>query len=42
LELELILADHDQITRRLEKLEKDLKKKERAAAGAGKNGAGEV
>src|SRR6267154_1518490 len=27
LELELILADHDQITRRLEKLEKDLKKK---------------
>src|ERR1700719_1449753 len=27
LELELILADHDQITRRLERLEKDLKKK---------------
>ncbi len=27
LELELILSDHDQITRRLEKLEKDLKKK---------------
>src|SRR6267154_2797436 len=27
LELELILADHDQIMRRLEKLEKDLKKK---------------
>src|ERR1700730_14383679 len=26
LELELILADHDQITRRLERLEKDLKK----------------
>src|ERR1700720_4040453 len=27
LELELILADHDQITRRLERLDKDLKKK---------------
>ena len=27
LELELILSDHDQITRRLERLEKDLKKK---------------
>src|SRR3979490_2438014 len=27
LELELILADHDQITRRLERLEKNLKKK---------------
>src|ERR1700758_2074324 len=27
LELELILADHDQITRRLERVEKDLKKK---------------
>src|ERR1700720_1449446 len=31
LELELILADHDQITRRLEKLEKDLKKKREPA-----------
>jgi ribosome-binding ATPase len=36
LELELILADHDQITRRLEKLEKDLKKKKEPALEAEK------
>src|SRR5258708_1902487 len=33
LDLELLLADHDQVVRRLEKLEKDLKKKREAARG---------
>lgn len=37
LELELILSDHDQITRRLERLEKDLKKKSEPALLAEKN-----
>src|ERR1700724_4758867 len=31
LDLELLLADHDQVVRRLEKLEKDLKKKREPA-----------
>lgn len=37
LELELILSDHDQITRRLERLEKDLKKKSDPVLVAEKN-----
>ncbi len=37
LELELILADHDQIIRRLERLEKDLKKKKEPALEHEKN-----
>jgi GTP-binding protein YchF len=37
LELELILSDHDQITRRLERLEKDLKKKRDPLLEAEKN-----
>jgi GTP-binding protein YchF len=37
LELELILADHDQISRRLERVEKDLKKKSEPALLAEKN-----
>jgi ribosome-binding ATPase len=37
LELELILSDHDQITRRLERVEKDLKKKNEPVLVAEKN-----
>jgi ribosome-binding ATPase len=37
LELELILSDHDQITRRLDRVDKDLKKKSDPALGLEKN-----
>ena len=42
LELELMLVDHDQITRRLERLEKDLKKKSDPVLLAGKSRFGKV
>ena len=42
LDLELILSDHEQVSKRLERVDKDLKKEKRSPVGMGEGGAREV